>query len=397
MHPATRLLEQAWRDGRPIVPFLGAGISIAAGFPGVGALCEYFAKVKFYIEEGVFNYSRGHKTGLRKKLNPYRENPSKYLGDYGWPDYYQINTELWNYISDYTAEAVERTSHASESGDNRSEMAWIDDAYRHVFISDFEAYIRYTTSHQGIRWGKGPWKIQTLIQFEFLRMLAEEDVKIAQEIQTSVWDLGDLRLRGNWASLLMNLTEGKVDFIDSLFSTLAVGRQPALSHIYLTHLCRLFGCRLLVSTNFDKLLEVSMRQENLNPEIFDVFRDASLPTATLVHRQLSVLKVHGSANGLRTGERLDYALDTDTRVRALEIIPDDALILVLGFSGRERRMLQLVEAAVTRHSGDSDIKRCTPSVIWLHYEPISTKEIPYQMRGDRYTRSLGALSRCWQS
>ena len=47
-------LNQLSRDGRSIVPLLGAGISIEAGIPSLGALTRYLAKVQLYIRKRLY-------------------------------------------------------------------------------------------------------------------------------------------------------------------------------------------------------------------------------------------------------------------------------------------------------------------------------------------------------
>lgn len=52
--PATQVIIDAWRRGRPIVPFLGAGVSLAAGFPTRARLTAYLAKVQFALDRGIY-------------------------------------------------------------------------------------------------------------------------------------------------------------------------------------------------------------------------------------------------------------------------------------------------------------------------------------------------------
>ncbi|MEE9339313.1 MAG: hypothetical protein V3U87_14650 [Methylococcaceae bacterium] len=81
----------------------------------------------------------------------------------------------------------------------------------------------------------------------------------------------------------------------------------------------------------------------------------------MVSRQLSVLKLHGSAYGLRLGERLKYPLEADARIHALRYIPQDALILVMGFSGSERRIMQMLQVIAK----DTSLGTTKPRLIWI--------------------------------
>ena len=48
--PAEEILIEAFHAGRPIIPVLGAGISINTGFPPIGEIATYLAKVCYYID-----------------------------------------------------------------------------------------------------------------------------------------------------------------------------------------------------------------------------------------------------------------------------------------------------------------------------------------------------------
>jgi hypothetical protein len=52
---AIKLIKEQCRV-RPIVPFLGAGISSASGFPTIGAIVEYLSKVDFTIQNKVYGH-----------------------------------------------------------------------------------------------------------------------------------------------------------------------------------------------------------------------------------------------------------------------------------------------------------------------------------------------------
>ena len=168
-------------------------------------------------------------------------------------------------------------------------------------------------------------------------------------------------LYGDWEPLLDRLCEGSFDLTDALFTSFEHGRSPTLSHRYLAFLQRKLGMPLVLTTNFDSLLERALREEGVSPKVFDVHRDAELPDASLVHRQFSILKLHGSAYGLRLGERLRYPLDADARSDALRYLPRDALVLVMGFSGSERRIMQLLMAIAREESLGS----AKPRLIWI--------------------------------
>ncbi len=168
-------------------------------------------------------------------------------------------------------------------------------------------------------------------------------------------------LFGDWEGLLDKLCEGNFDLADTLFNELEKGLSPALSHRLLAFLQPKLGMPLIFTINFDSLLERAFKEERLKPKVFDIHRDMDLPTPELVRNQLSIIKLHGSSYGLRFGERLKQQLETDTRNDALQYLPENALILVIGFSGSERRMMQMLQAFIQK----KDVTTYTPKLIWL--------------------------------
>ena len=95
---ATDTIKRAWQQGRPIVPFFGAGISVGAGFPLTGELREYFCKVLFYIRKGGYRVMLGQEFDDERatSVRDFENNPSKYLASFGWPDFFRINADLFH-------------------------------------------------------------------------------------------------------------------------------------------------------------------------------------------------------------------------------------------------------------------------------------------------------------
>jgi hypothetical protein len=167
-------------------------------------------------------------------------------------------------------------------------------------------------------------------------------------------------LHGDWEVLLDRLCEGNFDLADALFTSFEYGLKPTLSHRYLAFLQPKLGIPLILTTNFDSFMERALSNEGNEPKVFDVHRDAQLPDPELVRRQLSVLKLHGSAYGLRLGERLKYPLEAQARSDVLRYLPQDTLLLVMGFSGSERRIMQMLKLIVQEAPKDAQ-KR----LVWI--------------------------------
>ncbi len=309
-------LSEAWQTGHAIVPFLGAGISIGAGVPTISQLKEYFAKFRFYVENGAY----GPSDRRFKFRGQAAANPSEYLTDFGWPDPYQLEADLWY---------------------------WFDESHR---------------SNPDKHLPCGRDQLDKVVQDTILREIRHEEPGLVDAIRRGAHPIS---VSGNWHALLGQLTGGNLDYVDALFDRLSKGREPGAAHTYLAFLSQLMGWQLFLTINFDSLLEEALRAEGLVPKVFDVFRDASLPHDSLVRGHLAVVKLHGGAYGLRTGERLDYALEPESRDRLLRYIPIDGIVLVLGFGGSERRMTQLMEQLIIR---GGSARGPYPSVIWLYAE-----------------------------
>src|SRR5262249_2126350 len=141
----------------------------------------------------------------------------------------------------------------------------------------------------------------------------------------------------------------------------------SVGHRLIALLTRELGWNLILTLNHDDLLEQAFLEEGFVPKVFDISREAEVPDPVLVGREpLSLLKLHGSTHGLRVGESTNLALDELTRSQVLGYMPEDAVLLVMGFSGYERRMLSLIEAFALRVTGP---KSAVPAVVWMHWEP----------------------------
>src|SRR4051812_20839607 len=91
---AGDIITDAFESGRPIVPFLGAGVSVGNGFPSMSAITTYLAKVQFYIRHVVGGYP------------PEGGSDTAYLRQYGWPDLHQLNPAVWRHLSPAEPEKV---------------------------------------------------------------------------------------------------------------------------------------------------------------------------------------------------------------------------------------------------------------------------------------------------
>jgi hypothetical protein len=231
-------------------------------------------------------------------------------------------------------------------------------------------------------WGYGRNRLLSLVELMLLEFLKVEDLKRAESIEREVWE-HKLRIRCDWFALLHDLVEGRRGLADELLAQLNRNRTPGFSHLMLAHLAKRLSWRLFLTLNHDSLLEKAFQSEGVIPKVFDVNMASGVPDPTLVRREpLSLIKLHGSAYGLRLGESTNDELDDSTRARILKYIPNDAVLLVLGFSGYERRMMSLIEA-VASEAGPSR------HVVWMYWnrpeEPVNRlkERLDHHNVGDR--------------
>ena len=324
-------LNQLSRDGRSIVPLLGAGISIEAGIPSLGALTRYLAKVQLYIRERLYRPAQT----LDEIPNEERE-PSEYLRDFGWPDRNQLEADLWMWLADGGAKR-------NHFGDRRQQ--WMDRLVQGEVLEHFKRL------DQGFA-----EKLEALQKYTSLLQAAGAayNEEIPALLRESSWDL-----RGSyWKGLLSHLTRANPDYVDTLFQQLIQGRRPATAHRYLAFLTGVFRLRVFLTTNFDSLLEDALRMEGYQPSVYEALEGYPLPHPSLVHKGISVIKLHGGAFGLLVGDQLDRPLDEESKARLHAYLPDKPVLLVLGMGGWDLRVLDLMEL-VLDNGGD---------LFWLHFE-----------------------------
>ncbi|MDR3401639.1 MAG: SIR2 family protein [Chthoniobacter sp.] len=166
---------------------------------------------------------------------------------------------------------------------------------------------------------------------------------------------------------------GEVDthVTDSFFNHLIKGAVPSMGHRMIVHFGRILRTNIVLSLNFDDLLEQAFRNAGVEPAVFEVHQNASLPPTSLLGPQTSLIKLHGGRYGLRADFTLDrdpthrdrahfrsyflgedWPIETDSsqhRERKASIQPRPAArydLLVAGFSGKDRHIRKLIQDAL---------------------------------------------------
>ncbi len=306
---AFNIINDARKRGRLIVPLLGSGISIEAGIPTSRLLVDYIVTVCAIAELSGWQDTREY---LRVNGWPHRHSTwAEWLAKHPGNDYDNLNRKFNDL----------RTEHYRRSV--REEMR-----------RSAPLYARFAKD-----------------------LLPEMSADGASFV--------------DYRSLLSTVTQDDTPLIDAFFDHFIRGRRPATTHQFIAFVTQLLNTRLLLTTNFDPLIEMALRDEGLNPTVYEVTRDGSVPSALLVGAQpLSIVKLHGGTHSLRTGYDLDERLPIATldEFRAYLKGSGDRLplLVVVGYSGSDRRVMDLVADHMTRPSPG----RYTdyPRVLWVSRE-----------------------------
>lgn len=158
---------------------------------------------------------------------------------------------------------------------------------------------------------------------------------------------------------------------DSYFQFLVRGKEPSLGHRMLAALADQLRIRLVLTTNFDDLIEQAFGRNGFRLAAYSVHRDASLPSPKLVLSHPSVVKLHGGRYGLRTDWSLDahpgegdkrafvsylagedFSADDDWKGvefgKTANSRTDRVGLLVAGLSGTDRRIRGMIKEAMRR-------------------------------------------------
>ncbi len=432
---AFKAIEDACADGVPIVPLIGAGLSVESGVPTTPLLTDYFAKVRALIEA-----KRG---GRRRRRPASRHAPDDLLDDdtaarsvyrnyllsAGWPDLHRLNDEL---LAIY--------ARACEQADD-------DDG----LLRRIEHFNRnFAGPAGGFLGGLSIWAIHSLLrqsqpaliglfspdagcpvvgamrslegefvravaehvsgQFhdrlpEVLRLDSEQRTRLSEVLEGSTQaeglrsatrkNMDNLRgrvlmiLRADWRAMMRSLTDGDPTLADALFDRLVRAGRPSEGHQVLALLTESLGWNLWLTTNFDTLIEQALRAQGIEPVVFELQENGPVPDARLLRDAPSVVKLHGGSFALRVGESLDVALAPPDLSRFVEYFPDDALVLVLGYGGGDRRVMSLIEHLASRYTPDD--RKHRPKVLWVYRDAAPPPAVAQASRAAKSPESVAAV------
>ena len=144
---------------------------------------------------------------------------------------------------------------------------------------------------------------------------------------------------------------------DAFVRQLVAKRMPNLAHKMIAHVSSVMNVRLLLTTNFDDLIERAFRALNRELHVVEVPLGARLPPARVLDMGRALVKLHGGLIQTRADASLDMLPDAeDIDAFVSYLTPGTILastggavwLLVIGFSGTDRRCIDMMKAGLRR-------------------------------------------------
>jgi hypothetical protein len=319
-------LRRAWLQGRPIVPLLGAGVSVGSAIPVTSQLVEYLVKVKCVSTDAKWPDS------------------GEYLRVHGWPPRHQLNVEL----------------RARGMDSERLRTAKLD-LFREALESELGPRVPTAHSVLGRLYEAERDRAEARARTPLEEGKKHNDAKIAMADSNMAKSL-------RWTALLQAITGRKQGLIDAFFDRLVRERRPSDAHRFIAFLTKLANWELILTTNFDDLVECALRDEGLAPVIYELVSDRAMPDPRLLESHLAIIKMNGGAFGLRAGFELDEPLDPQSVAFFHQYLPRNVVLLVLGYGGgHERRVLTILESLA--EAFEKDGKNNRGRIVWVNPNP----------------------------
>lgn len=189
---------------------------------------------------------------------------------------------------------------------------------------------------------------------------------------------------------LLTLDAPDQEVIDACIREVMKDKQPTLGHRMLAALGGLLRLDILLTTNFDDLLERAFTGARNPLTVFEVPLSGTMPHWSAVSNQRSLVKLHGHRHSLRADYTLDALPTESDRYRFLEYLatadgrqkmfmaradnrpvkdlPVQNHLLIMGVAATERRTRSLIESAWTHLASDF-------RVIWLCHAPKDVEAV----------------------
>lgn len=150
--------------------------------------------------------------------------------------------------------------------------------------------------------------------------------------------------------------------IDSFFLHIVTTKKPNLGHKMLAFLAERLRIHVILTTNFDDLIEKAFDDADSPLTMFDVHLNAALPPARIVSSGNSLIKLHGGRYGLRADFSLDeqpthddyrnfcgYLIGKELNVadwQQADSLETKYHLLIAGVSANDNRILAFLTSAI---------------------------------------------------
>lgn len=184
----------------------------------------------------------------------------------------------------------------------------------------------------------------------------------------------------SWLDKLWDLTGENAELRRRFLRRMIDGRRPSNAHRLIACLARrMNNWSVIWSTALDDLLREAFTDERLKPEVVEDFREELLPGPMGQVGRPVIVKLHGGVvgdpePGLLTS-RPNVGL-VDKLLDSLFHDPSRAILLVLGYSGSDRRGRTLVSQFCKKFQGED------PCVYWLHRTPSPPAKMVEMLQND---------------
>ncbi|WP_197995088.1 SIR2 family protein [Gimesia panareensis] len=187
-------------------------------------------------------------------------------------------------------------------------------------------------------------------------------------------DTSDWRHALNFLSRLdeqngrLRLVSPQNAIIDSFFRHVTMNKTPNLTHRMLATLASIGRVRLLLTTNFDELIEGAMREAHLRLTTIALHNKATLPPYDTFDKDITLLKMHGGRYGLRADDSLDV-IPLQDEIQTFRNYfyrhgesKSSAVLLVVGTSLNDVRMKAFLQSLVEKKHTET-----LPKIFWICY------------------------------
>lgn len=210
--------------------------------------------------------------------------------------------------------------------------------------------------------------------------IAERAIRSLHDWRATLAFLSELRLLDK-GGLLMG--DGDPAVVDAFNIHITRGRKPNFIHSMLCHLSAPARFRVILTTNFDTLIEDAFKEMGEHIETISVSLKGTLPDPEVVHARDTVVKMHGTLSETRADFSLDESPSKESRRRFFHYVlghnPGELAtknhpaylpshLLVCGYSGNDTLCVEMMKHLLD--AGGPDAK-----IFWVCNSGRSTAEL----------------------